>query len=74
MAQFEFEYETTEGMTLQVTVDIHRGSSQTYPDLHGPGEPAEDPTIDILRVEVKDTTFIEDDLIEAAWTAWEGEQ
>ncbi len=74
MPQIETEYETTEGLILLVTADITPGMPATQPDLNGPGDPAEDATIEIIKVEVKDWTFVECELEGACWTQFEGEQ
>jgi len=67
MAQIDFEYETEEGFVLYCTADITPGRPMVYPSLSGPGEPAEDPTIEIVSVKVKDFDLAIDVLEEAAW-------
>ena len=73
MPQIETEYETAEGIVLHVTADITLGRREVQPSLSGPGEPAEDPVIEIVSVVVKDFQFAEEELEGACWTAFEGE-
>ena len=73
MPQVETEYETTEGILLLVTAEVTEGSPMVQPSLNSPGEPAEDPTIEIISVKVKDFDFAVDELVEAIWAQLEGE-
>ena len=71
MPQIDFEYETTEGIILHCTADITEGRPGFGPDLSGPGEPAEDPTIEIVKIEVKDFDFAAEEIEGAAWIQYE---
>ena len=73
MPQVDFEYETAEGVVLHVTADITLGRSGRGPDLNGPGEPAEDPTIEISKVEVREFEQALEELEGAAWVRHEGD-
>ena len=73
MPQVETEYETTEGILLLVTAEVTEGRPMTSPDMNGPGEPAEDPTIEIISVKVKDFDFAAEELEGAIWTQLEGD-
>lgn len=47
MMQFDFYFEMPNGMELLVEASVSGGRPMRYPDLNGPGEPAEDPTLEI---------------------------
>jgi|TARA_R110002167_G_scaffold224554_1_gene429936 hypothetical protein len=72
MPQVEFQYETPEGIILHVTADITPGRRGFAPSLDGPGEPDEEPTIEIVEVVVKDFSFAAEELEGTAWSQYEG--
>ena len=74
MSHFDFTYETTEGIILRCTANITPGRRGFAPSLDGPGEPDEEPTIEIVEVVVKDFSFAAEELEGAAWSQYEGDQ
>ena len=74
MVDVYFEYETTEGIVLDCSAHITPGRPERIHCLPEDAHPAEDPTIEITKIEVKDFTFAEEELQDAAWACLQGEQ
>ena len=53
MCEIDFDYELPSGQGVLVTARIFTGLPMMQPSLDGPGEPEEEPFIDIFMVQFK---------------------
>ena len=74
MALVFFEYEL-EANIIEVEATVEPGRPMSYPDMNGPGEPAEEPTVEIgdcyLRGEDGLSAFDPDGIYYRKWASTE---